>query len=94
LCQILKAVDQLTPEEAALQRAEYARLSAVERGELDPDAPLTQLGSVTSGGGRGGENAGGIRASALALGVPNTTLQRDIIIASMTPEQRASARPA
>src|ERR1700688_26755 len=83
----------LTPEEAALQRAEYARLSAVERGEIEPDASVTQLVSVTRGGGQNGEKAGGIRAAADVLGVNREQLRRDIAIASLTPEQRASARP-
>jgi hypothetical protein len=74
----------LTPEEAALQRAEYARLSAVERGEIPPDAELSQLGSISPGRG----NTGGIRASGLALGIPNTTLQRDIIIAGLRPARQ------
>jgi ParB family transcriptional regulator, chromosome partitioning protein len=83
----------LTPEDAALQRAEYARLTAVKRGELDPDEPVSQLATVTRGGGRDGENAGGIRATARELGVSNDTLRRDIAIASLTEDERASARP-
>jgi hypothetical protein len=31
----------LTPEEASLQRAEYARLTAVRRGEIEPDADVS-----------------------------------------------------
>jgi ParB-like chromosome segregation protein Spo0J len=79
----------LTPEEAALQRAEYARLSAVERGELAPDDNLLQLGGSSQG--RAGS---GIDQAAKETGVSPTQLRRDIVIASLTPEQRAAARPA
>jgi hypothetical protein len=64
-------------------------LDAVRRGDLGEDEELTELLSISPGRG----NTGGIRAAAAALGVANTTLQRDIAIASLTPEQRASARP-
>jgi hypothetical protein len=80
----------LTPEEASLQRAEYARLSAVDRGEIEPDMSVAQLGQVTRGGGR---NGSGVRQAAREIGVSQTQIRRDITIASLTEEQRAPIAP-
>jgi hypothetical protein len=91
-CEIVENLHRqdLTPEEAALQRAEYARLSAVERGEIPPEAPIGELRQSHTPG--VAHTEGGVAQTARELGVPRTTLQQDIAIASLTPEQRASAR--
>jgi ParB/RepB/Spo0J family partition protein len=80
----------LTPEEASLQRAEYARLTAVRRGDIAPDESVRNLPTLSPGRG----NKGGIAQAARETGVSRRQLQRDIAIASLTEEQRASARPA
>jgi hypothetical protein len=83
---------ELTVEEAALQRAEYARLTAVKRGEIAPDAGVSQLGSPPTPGRQ--SQAGGIRQAARETGVSQTQIRRDIAIASIPQEIRDEARAA
>ena len=83
---------ELDVEQKAVQRAEFARLSAVKRGELEPDAPVSQLATPPTAGQQ--SQAGGIRETARALGVSNDTLRRDIAIASIPQEVRDEARAA
>jgi hypothetical protein len=70
--------------------SEYARLTAVKRGELAPDANVAQLAQRRSYA--PGEE-GGVAQAARETGVPRRQLQRDIAIASLTEDERASARP-
>jgi len=63
--------------------------SWVKRGEIEPDAELSQLGAISPGRG----NTGGVRQAARETGVSPTQLRRDIAIASLTDDERASARP-
>jgi ParB/RepB/Spo0J family partition protein len=83
---------ELTPEERAVQRAEYARLTAVERGELAEDAPVGQLAQPRQPGVASVE--GGVAQAARDLGVDRRSLRRDIAIASIPANVRAEAREA
>lgn len=82
---------ELTAEERAMQRAEYARLLAVDRGELTEDAEVSQLATLPLGGAGA---TGGVRQAARELGVSNDGLRRAIAIASIAPEVREAAREA
>jgi ParB-like chromosome segregation protein Spo0J len=83
---------ELTPEEASLQRAEYARLRAVKRGELAPDAPVAKIVQPRVQG--QASTTGGISEAARETGVSRQQLQRDIAIASIPQEVRDEARAA
>jgi hypothetical protein len=85
---------ELDGEQQAIQRAEYARLTAVKRGELSPDESVTKLLSVTKGGGQNGENAGGLRVAADELGINRETLRLAVHVASIPQEVRDEARAA